>query len=177
MNRLRSDVPDGGSVLGAIKFMPVSVGVDFVRWGRRSGRPAPVRPRKLSASRRRSRRHERRRAGRIAGYGLAGLDKIGEPGVRPGMTGVANSGRSIWLPKEWRGYRERGSRLMTLQRQPTANGDDTGCLAVEFSRFLRGNGLSASCWTVAGKSQKPAGLTDVRVPVWMPDRVSGKKIV
>lgn len=47
---------------------------------------------------------------------------------------------------------------MTLQRQPTANGDDTGRLVVEFSRVLCGDGLSASCRTSAGKSPEDCGV-------------------
>lgn len=47
---------------------------------------------------------------------------------------------------------------MTLQRQPTANGDDSGRLVVEFGRFLCGDGLSASCRTGAGTSPEICGV-------------------
>ena len=47
---------------------------------------------------------------------------------------------------------------MTLQRQPTANGDDTGRLVAEFGRFLCGDRLSASCRTGAGKIPKINGV-------------------
>ena len=45
-----------------------------------------------------------------------------------------------------------------LHRQPTPNGDDSGRLVVEFSRFLCGDGLSASCRTGAGKSPEICGV-------------------
>lgn len=47
---------------------------------------------------------------------------------------------------------------MTLQRLPTAPGDDSGCLHVEFSRFLCDDGLPSSCRTGAGKSPQIYGV-------------------
>ena len=41
---------------------------------------------------------------------------------------------------------------MTLQRQPTTKGDDTGRLVAESSRFRCGDGLSGSCRTTAGNA-------------------------
>ena len=47
---------------------------------------------------------------------------------------------------------------MTLQRRPTAPGDNSGRLHVEFSRLLCVDGLPASCRTGAGKSPENCGV-------------------
>jgi len=56
------------------------------------------------------------------------------------------------------GYRVGGSRLMTLQGQPAATGDDTGRLVAESSRFRCGDGLSGSSRTGAGKGSEICGV-------------------
>ena len=56
------------------------------------------------------------------------------------------------------GHRQRGSRVMTLQRQPTATGDVSDRLHVEFSRLLCDEGHSASCRDGALKTQDSWGV-------------------
>ena len=50
------------------------------------------------------------------------------------------------------GYRESGSRVMTLRRQSTATGTDANRLYLESSRLLYDDEHSANCRAGAGKT-------------------------
>ena len=66
---------------------------------------------------------------------------------------------------------EKQSWVVTLQSRPTAPGDDSDRLHVEFSRLLCDYGHAASCRAGTGKTQDSRGLTAGRLPVWMRHRV------
>ena len=56
------------------------------------------------------------------------------------------------------GCREGGYRVMKLQRQPTAPGEASGRLGVEFSRLLCDDGHSASCRGGSKKTRESCGV-------------------
>ena len=65
------------------------------------------------------------------------------------------------------GCRQWRCRVMTLQRQPSATGDDSERLDVDFSRLLCDDGDSASRRDGPGQPRTARGLTGGRLPVWM----------
>ena len=86
----------------------------------------------------------RRGSGGVAcGFDLGELWGFGRnvrPGDRRGRVDIGVRIADVQGRQDAEGCRQSGSRVMTLQRLPTATGDSSNCLHVEFSRLLSDEG-------------------------------------
>ena len=99
----------------------------------------------------------------IAGFGTFGTRSRAartgrNPEDRRGRFGIGVDIADVQGREDAEGYREGGSRVMTLQRQPTATRSASDRLIVESSRLLCDDRHSVSCPAGAGKSQASRGV-------------------